>query len=195
MNQLTKILLLIGGFAIFMILVIKLAGFLPEQKPETMEYNNFVFQKMGDFWYTQWQNGPYLYNVPLRNNPEQVESVPIIGELQDKFNDRQNIYVTIDPTVEELKWVGLAKGELIWNLVGPLEKNVTDACTVNATECEGLPVVTCDTNKSVILLQEAPTTAVKAQGTCVILQGQEMELLKAVDRFLYQWYGIITTNR
>lgn len=162
-------------------------------KPSIIDYNGFQFEKVGALWYTQWQNGPYVYNVPLRYNPEEVEDVQIIGELSDKFNDAPNVYVTFDPTQNEsLKWVALAKGELIWSLIGPLQKNSTDSCSVNSTECEGFPIVDCShKDKSVIYLVPSETPKVLADGTCVVIEGKDIELTKSVDRFLYQWYGIM----
>jgi len=190
------ILRFLGICAVLCILIFLIIWYAPsifKAKPTTVEYNGFHFEKVGALWYTQWQNGPYVYNVPLRYNPEEVQDVKIIGELSDKFNDPEKIYVTFDPNQNDtLKWVALAKGELIWSLIGPLQKNATDACSASSAECEGFPIVDCsNTDKSVIYLVPAKTSKVIAEGTCVVIEGSEIELTKSVDRFLYQWYGIM----
>ena len=185
-----------AGMIVLIIAVFLLVKFAPAlfaSKPQTLQYNGFEFKYDGTFWNTEWQNGLNKYALPLRYNPKEAESVQVFGKLDDSFNNRSNIYITIDPTNKaSLKWVGLAKGELIWSLIGPIQKKVNDSCTVNSTECTGFPIVDCtDTNKSVIYLVPNETAKILASGTCVVIEGSEFELVKAVDRFLYSWYGIM----
>jgi len=169
---------------------------IPERQTK-ITYNNFEFTYLDQAWYFQWQNKDKIYNVPLRFNPQQVTSIPIHGnELSDEFNNRNEVYVTINPEANqtEMTYLGLAKGELLFNLIGPLARKEIDACTKNVTDCIDRPIVTCDDqNKSVIFLVPKAPTSIGLLNNCIVLQGEGEELTKAVDALLYRWYNIIPT--
>jgi hypothetical protein len=165
-------------------------------KPPVVAYNQFVFENYEGTWYTHWQSGKNLYNVAFRYNPYETEGVPIRGtELNDSFNDRPDIYITFDPAANktQLKYVALAVAELGLSIHGPLQRNVITACDKNVSEaCSDRPIVTCkNDNLSVIYLVGEGDTAVGVENSCVILRGDELNLIRAADRFLYQWYGIM----
>jgi hypothetical protein len=145
-----------------------------------------------DHWFTRWQKGNNVYQIPLRFNPKQLENVTIVGEL-DKSFDPSKLYVTFDPRAESLSYVALAAAELSVNLATALDTIPIAACAYNVTEaCYTRPIVSCqDTDKAVIFLREADETRVILEGNCMVIQGKAMELLKAVDRVLYIWYGVM----
>jgi hypothetical protein len=169
---------------------------LPEGEEEIF-YNNFKFVKLDNMWYTQWQKGEKLYTIPLRFNPYEAEKVPTEGALNvTLFNSVQGIYVTFDLSDENnsnFSLMALASTELTQNLVKAINRVPIAACTNNESyACEGRPIVTCDNNTiPVILIQEKAPAKIIFDGNCMILQGEGMELLKPVDKILYQWYGII----
>ena len=165
-------------------------------KTDRIDYNNFVFTKSDDLWHTQWQGADkILYALSFRNNPYEVENVPIIGTLNTTFNNRKIIHVTFDPLAdkEEFKYIVLAESELLLNLIRALDRNITIGCITNASDaCANVPVVTCDDQtKSVIYLKSDGPTQILLNNTCVTLQGEDKELIKPVERILYQWYKII----
>ncbi len=160
-------------------------------KVETVEYSYFTFTNVGGLWQTSIQLDKQIYDAVFRFNPKQVEDVYITGELG---NFSEPIYITFDPVQdkEAYKYLALASSELSLNLIRALEKEVISACTSNETEaCQGRPIVTCGENKNVIYLNPLPPTQISLNNTCITLQGHEMELLKSVDRLLYQWYKIM----
>lgn len=166
--------------------------------PPVVTYNKFVFENYEGTWYTQWQSGKNLYNLGLRFNPYEAEIVPIKGtQLNDTFNDNKDIYVTFDPNANksELRYLTLAVAELGFSIQGPLQHNLVTACAKNETEtCADRPIVDCNNNSlSVIYIVGHGETAVGVHNNCVILQGNELEVIRAADRFLYQWYGIINS--
>ena len=192
----TTIYFLIGaGIAIAIFLGFVLFGFKQPEPVETkIEYNYFTFEPVGGLWETKVKNGDQLLAVTLRFNPYDVENVTIQGELNKSFN-LGDVYITFDPlsTEDQFKYLALAASELTLNLVRGLNKTAVAACTKDETEaCKGRPTVTCaDTNKSVILIDSNQPTQIQLDDRCVKLSGAEMELLKSVDRLLYQWYGIM----
>jgi len=72
-------------------------------------------------------------------------------------------------------------------------KSPIPACTQqdNLT-CTKLPIVNCRYNSTVIYLLEADSPAVYQDENCYIIQGRGFELVKAIDRFIYGIYGIMT---
>jgi len=164
----------------------------PNEKLETVSYNNFTFVKNGPLWYTNWKDSQgQVFTIPLHFNPKQAENVTISGKLSDKFN-YNNIYVTHDPAEYGLEYVNVASAELAMNLATALDMNLTAACARNETEpCSSRPIKSCSSNSSVIYIKEGGETAINLNNTCITLQGEQGELLRAVDKLLYVWYGII----
>lgn len=160
----------------------------------TMDYNGFQFTKIEDLWYTELKFGDKLITLPLRFNPLEVGNTSIHGRLNTTFN-RKDIYITFDPrnnTGSNFTVLALAAAELSLSLTKAMNLNLIPACANNASDaCEERPIVSCDeTNKSVIMLLDAGTPEILLYNDCVVLKGYGMNLLKSVDRFLYQWYGI-----
>lgn len=169
-----------------------------ESPYETMEYNNFEFQKVHGTWFFDWQKDNTVYTVGLRYHPTEVENVTIKGVLNKSFNLRKNIYITYDPEVSEntknFTTLALAATELSTSVAKSIGYRPLSACTWNASVCvdAGTPIVTCDTpNVSVIYLTDVGDSGIVLNKDCVTLRGEGMELLRSVDRLLYQWYGIM----
>jgi len=113
----------IGLVVAVIAVLLGIGAFRGSQKDElfqTVEYNNFVFTKIDDMWYTQWQKGIELYTVPLRFNPYETENISITGFVNGSFN-KEEVYVTFDPDVEKLAYVALGAAELSINLAQSLD--------------------------------------------------------------------------
>ena len=74
--------------------------------------------------------------------------------------------------------------------------NTIASCAYNISGvCDEIPIVTCEEkDKSVILLMDVGTPEILLYENCVILKGYDMNLLKSIDRFLYQLYGIMKND-
>ncbi|MBI4141421.1 hypothetical protein HY484_00680 [Candidatus Woesearchaeota archaeon] len=163
---------------------------------QTKTYNAFKFVKQDVIWYTNWQRGENIYKIGLRYTPDEVENVPIIGQLNDSFNKKDRIYIAFDPfsSNKSFKYLAHAASELTTQLTGPLGREPIAACTrgEQTNACKERPVVSCDnTNLNVIILREAEPTYIKLNNTCIIMQGKENELLRSSEKALYTWFGII----
>jgi len=162
-------------------------------------YNGFSFVFVDGLWYTRIKADNRIFNIPLHHGPKQVEDVPIIGNIMDFIlysvnNFDREGYITFNPEDENLGHVALAKGELIENLFKTIGMTFLPACAENITEaCGNVDIITCDnTNMPVIHLREHNDTAViYNNNNCVYIQGNEMELVRAVDRALLRWYGVM----
>jgi len=167
----------------------------PPAEPElnTLDYNYFEFVEIGGLWNTDIDLGGTLYEATFRYNPEQVEDVYITGTLTN-YN-KAPVYITFDPDADEdaFKYLALATTELSLHMVRALNISIEAACTKNETDaCIDRPIVTCDDpDKTVVYLQAEPPTQITLGDGCVTLSGEGLDLLKSVDRMLYQWYKIM----
>jgi len=154
--------------------------------------NNFVFVKKAGLWNTQWQNKGNLYNIHFHFNPSQVENISIYdyGFNLSKFNTQTPVYITFDPSKQDLNYIALAASELSLNLARALKVPVAAACTENKTGCHKRPIKTCNSSDSVIYLKEENETAIILKNTCIIIQGKGLELTRAVDKLLFNWFRI-----
>lgn len=182
---------------IISILIAFFVGFKLSSKTsyETVEYNNLEFSKIENMWYARWQFGDKLVTLPLRFNPFEVENVSIKGRFNESFN-RNYIHIAFDPrntTGSNFSIIALAAAELTLSLVKALNINAIASCAYDVPDvCENRPIVSCgEENRSIILLIDAGSSEILLYEDCVILKGYGMNLLRSVDRFLYQWYGIM----
>ncbi len=188
---------IILGIAIVLIMfAVVFVKYVPFLGPETIDYNLFKFSKIDDVWHTQWEsNSGKLYTVPFRFNPHEAISVPVVGALNDSFNEADKLYITFNPLSDEkdFKYLAMAAADLSFAFLDPLNRKVEMACTVNQTEaCEIRPIVNCgDENKSVVFLEINSPEKVSLKDRCVHIQGKEFNLIKSADRILYQYYRII----
>ena len=184
------ILLVIVAFIALFFLVMKIRS-----GEHTRVYNGFTFVETDGIWQTQWQREGQTYVLDFRHTPDEVETVSIIGKTDNRFQ-LENTYLTFDPQEDRTKetaYLAVAAAELSRKLVTPFERNVTAACTRNeTTACADRDTVTCEsTNSTVLYLRQAEPAQVELRGNCVIFQGNHEDLVRAVDKALFQWLGIM----
>jgi hypothetical protein len=164
-----------------------------EAKPD-LTYNYFEFYKVNDMWHTEWQNGDQVYDVGLRYSPLEVQNVTVTGIGLNSTFRRLPQYITFDPdeNQSDMKYIALGVGELGLNMVRALGSKIEMACTKNLTEaCADHPILTCDNDEGIYYIRTAEQPRVILAGNCLILEGKELDLIKAIDRILYSFYGII----
>ena len=158
-------------------------------------YNGFSFVYYDNLWYTQAQvklENETLISIPLHFGARELEDVNVIGIVDNKF-DKNEVYITFDPE-EADKYIALAAAELSLNLATGIKVTPIAACTKPKTQaCEDRPIVNCfNKDKAVILLKKTEYDArVIKKENCVELSGKDEEIIKATDRLLLEWYGIM----
>ncbi len=164
----------------------------PEIKPNIVEYNYYSFEEVGGLWQTNVQLGGQLYELIFRFNPVQVENVSIVGNFT---GFREPLYVTFDPDVnsDKFKYLALAASELSLHVVRALNLSVVAACTKNETDaCLDRPIVNCGDDASVIYLVADAPMKISLNNSCITLSGEGFDLLRSVDRLLFQWYKVMS---
>jgi len=154
------------------------------------EYNGFKFVKIAGLWHTQWQQDDKLYNVHLRYGPKESEDIPYYAE-SSSFDPTGTIYITFDPG-ESKKYVALASTELSLSMANTFNITPIAACTENKTGCGTRPIITCkNTEDAVIYIKEAAEPSITTKENCLIIQGDGEDLVRAADKILWIWYGVI----
>lgn len=155
-------------------------------------YNGYSFVLNEDLWWMEKEIFGTLVKVPLHFGPKQVEDVPIRGQLDPKFNDGGQVYLAIDPEVRN-KYYSLALSELSFNLAKGIGREPVGSCTRDDWACENRTIVSCQNTggRPVIELVLQNETGIELSGTCIKISGQEYGIVKAANRVLYMWYGVM----
>ena len=156
----------------------------------------YSFVKFDDLWYTQLKSpkGTRLYNIQFRYSPKEVEEVKAEGILDTGlFDNATDYYVTFNPTGNQFSSVALAVGDFNQQMTNIFFKQPIAACDRNETRaCIDRPVITCkDTDKLVLYVKESNTSRVLYDDNCITIEGSGFELVKGIDRVLYEFYGIM----
>lgn len=167
-----------------------LAGDLDED--EGYVYNGYSFVKADGLWWTEMNKFGTLLKVPLHFGPKELEEIPVAGTLDPLFNEGDEVFIAIDPEVQN-KYYTLAISELSFNTVKGADRMPVGSCTKNNWACDNRTIISCNNTqgKPVIELALANETKVELQGTCIKVSGKDYGVVQAVDRILYQWYGVM----
>ncbi len=158
-------------------------------------YNGFSIVLNEGSWYTQVNRFGTIVVIPLRHHPKEVEDVLIYGQLDESFNKGEEVFIAIDPKVSGNKYYSLAIGELSSNLAKGIGRQPVGSCIEDHEACEGRPIVNCLSTEGKPMVQLLASknnqTEVEYAGTCIKITGDGEDLVKAIDRVLYHWYGIM----
>ena len=157
-------------------------------------YHGFDFIESNDMVQTQIQlktDKTKLYTIELRYGPRDVKDIPIIGEPH-YFVLPEEMYVAFDPEEENLQYIGVATADIQMNLIKVLGKKLTAACIKESEECGDTLVRDCGNSElPIIIVRSDPVALVEQKGNCLYVQGPDMDVIRAADRFLLYLYGIM----
>lgn len=156
-------------------------------------YGAYSFVYVDGLWWTEMDRGNILLKVPLHFGPREVEEVKIEGHLDDpNFNQGEEVYVVIDPEFAN-KYYSLALSELSLNIVKGINRKPTAVCSKENEICEGREILNCEETqgKPVIELRYGGEPKIILKGTCILITGEDYGLVKAADRLIWQWYGVM----
>jgi hypothetical protein len=131
--------------------------------------------------------GVTTYNLYIRNDPRELSSVPVNGEIV--YPKGKNVYVAVNLTgIKECKFTSLSIGALSGFLSGN-ELNVR-AASLDEQEAkqENMTFVNC-TNKPdnvVMLIQQGSKTEINKQGNCYTINVANCEILQAIEKWEVQ---------
>ena len=215
MNEQKKINLMLIALFVLLAVAILIVVLDPTKKSNQYDYNGFVvskfrFQSAPDiiFHGIDLYVGSQKYNIPIRTNPVELESIPVSGiedvswlkEIKESDNYdvvARDVYLTFNPNMSGGDLI-IAGGEIIRVLGtgagGVYKKNVAGAFT-SKLDGSSTPVKTCsDANKvtGIIILELGSNNKVYAKDDCVVIQGKSYpDLIRSSDRFLLALLGVI----
>ena len=155
-------------------------------------YNGFSFVYAEGLWWTDVQVVGKIVRIPLHFGPKELEYIEIEGNVDAEFNKGGEIYVAIDPlTINKFYTLGIS--ELSFNMVKGIGREPVGSCTKEHPACDNRTIVSCENNpgKPVVELAIDTGTKIEVSDMCIKVSGQDMEFVKAVDRLLYKWYGVM----
>lgn len=192
-NKQTKVFIATAAIVLIGLLVFFFFGIQRAPKVNQVEYNYFTFTEREGLWETEIQMKDQPYLAVFRFNPSQVEDVNVSGSFGG-FK-RGPVYITFDPnaTENQFKYLALGATELSLHMIRGLNLTVESACTENVTQaCEGRPIVKCGEDKNVLYMVPNGSASVVLGERCITVSGSGFDLLKSIDRVLYQWYKIMS---
>ena len=156
----------------------------------------YSFVTLDNLWYTQLTSpkGTKIYSLALRYSPRDLKDIVIEGNLDKDFFDQQSeFFVTFNPTGREFSYIGLAVADFNTHMSKVFEKKPIAACDRNETEpCKNRPIVTCeDKDKLVLYIKESERFRAYYSNNCIVVEGDGFDLVRGVDRILYNLYNIM----
>ena len=167
---------------------------------EAYTYNGFSFVEADGLWWTEilvtYGEEKTLIKTPLHFGPRDLTDVIISGEFDsEKFNNGVDVYIPINPDVRN-KYYSLALSELNFNIVKGIDRRPIGSCTKESYICEEREIISCENNPDELpvielVLDLEQESSIEYQGSCIKIIGNGYGIVKAVDRILLSWYGVI----
>ena len=168
------------GIVLLFIIVLSTLGYSlnnsvnDDSNGKKIVYNGYEFVENNGFWFADIGNMKFAF----RYNPEEVMK---INNPVNYFNTYYNLPLYIQSDNE------IATSEISNNMASIVER-MQKAC-FNEDGCEeGLPIKNCSSN--FIIIQESNITLITQDDKCVFITGNEENLVKVTDEFLFKILGI-----
>lgn len=171
-------------FIVF-IMVFSIFGYMANRSDdsEKIQYKGYKFIKTDQGWVTYKDDKKII----IQNNPLDLEiqepkitfqELSSAQKIYLTFNPEENLYQAINSFIQQIK---------------PLLGTFTQACTKDVSKCSDLPIKTCsDATDSIkiIQIQEKEPTKLEYNNNCLIIQGKNEDLVKAIDKLTLILNGI-----
>lgn len=164
---------------------------------DAYNYYGQPFIKKDGLWVTTIEKDGQTFTITRQYGPRELEDIDIVynmNNFSDLIKNRRKVYVTIDPDDDGARYLGTTGASLILSLKEVYGVTARSACTHNTSVCSEKPIVTCNEENApyaVIYLRHENETKIEYEGNCLLLQGYEKELIRAGDKVIYGWYGIM----
>jgi hypothetical protein len=158
-------------------------------------YNGINFDRKDGFWYAELKTGNTIYNTEFYYSPREIEDIEVNGNtFGNLFNEQEDIYITFNPQDKNHTIIAVAIGQIDTHFIRTFQKNMIASCAnANDSACFGRDIVTCEnaTDKAVIYVKEAPKPRITFQDNCVLIEGQDWDLIRSAENVLMRAYGIL----
>lgn len=159
------------------------------------KFNNFLFEKQDNIWYTQVQQGSQVYTISFTYGPINLENISIIfnpNDFQKLTTSGSKVYVTFDHDSANASYIATSAINIINNLKTVYGVKVQRACLTNTTTCVDAPVITCDnTDKAVIQFIDSETNSIEYKDNCLTIKSSGKDYIKSGEKIILNWYKIV----
>ena len=131
-------------------------------------------------------NGLHQYTIPFRNNPNEVDKIPIETNIKNKILNKKGIFITLNPYLKSDAVIAAVE---ISRVIGTNDYGVFKIPTQSATTISTnttYPVINCnDVTKDigVILIGIGNYTRIFSNKECIIVEGDNYDnLIRAADK-------------
>lgn len=167
-----------------------------EKSTTDYTYNGFEFSYEAGIWYTQIEKDGVPYIIMTEYDPLTVENETIFYNANlfpGLTHKGDTVYLSFDPTENNKSDITVAGVDFAKSLSIVYGVNIVATCTQNSTGCA--EVVTCNsTNRAVIELIHDDDARAEYDGNCLKVYGRNSNLIKVVNRVMFEWYGIIQVD-
>ncbi|MFH1506508.1 MAG: hypothetical protein ABIE94_06000 [archaeon] len=159
------------------------------------QWGNYTFIKTGDFWKTEFQRNNLTFELSFYYAPHELTDLEIIynkNNFGKLIQPGYNIYIVINPTQSD-GYLGVAASSLAKGLMGVYNIDATAACVKEHEDCEGYLIIpSCEsTPYATIMIRKSHITSITYEDNCLTITGEGQELIRATNKVLLGWYGII----
>ncbi|MFH1211562.1 MAG: hypothetical protein V1659_01390 [Candidatus Woesearchaeota archaeon] len=161
-------------------------------------YNGYEFWQDEDgFWNTKMtkHSGDVQYVATFYYGPRDLEDITIVyrnNTFAEQLDTDKKAYITFDPEDTGMAYIAVAASSLSTALKKVYFSDAIASCTKPIDVCENRPTITCDNTDSVVIFVDSdPEMSVVYEKNCLIIKGQGDDLIRAVNKALLGWYGIV----
>ncbi len=192
------------GLALLVVIVgvfLLVRDYSSSTNPDVLTYTTgFSFVKVQNYWVTRITIDDVNYDIPFRYNPYEVENITTEGNLIDYANAYKRYkysYLTLDDWDEGGEgYLTMSVNEISKIFADVLGNKVIAACTSeNKTgSCYNYNFTTknCEnTDEPVVYIKIDEETKLIGEGSCITVQGNGEDLIRATDKLFYTWFGVM----
>lgn len=157
------------------------------QDSQKFEYNGYKFKTDGNFYVVEVNNELYGFSF----FPTQVDYLNLSEDVVNILKTTPMFYITFNPNAPniDLMYMDIIRKDLSEKM----DKIIVNG-VLSASADYALPVLTCQnatTHIPMIILNSSQETNIKTNKTCIVLNGQNTELLRLRDFLMYKVLGVI----
>jgi|GEM_PF-3987530 hypothetical protein len=160
------------------------------------QWGNYTFIKKEDnSWETVYTNAGQQYILNFYYGPRDLLDLEI--EYENAYFGKivtpgSSVYIVIDPNATD-GYVGVATTSLSRGLNRVFNVPASGACTQEHEACGDRPIIpSCMlTPYPTIFVIKDQNTSIVYRNNCLFIKGEGQELIRAANKVLLGWYGII----
>ena len=170
---------------------INLTGF---KQVDSYSFGNYDFvQDESGLWLTEIPVDNIVYVVVLNYDPLSLQNLSVKGNIAEFYGlmaeYNASTVLAFDPK-DDSEALSYAFVEITESL-GKVGVDVFPAMTESFGNST-LPVADCDGKTPIIKIINSEDTSISYDDACLIISGKDTELIRAADRFIWNFYGVMS---